>query len=296
MTEPVPTTPSFAVPWNWLSGALAILTIGAVTALSIVATVQEVDGLSTVALAVAVVALIAQLVIALAQAISGAQQTAQAERVNADTQSGLASIRAASDALLTTQREQFSEVLRAALARAVPEAVDDALSEEESASGGVDVDQSRLEEAVLQRLTAELNIARGPATQAAPTMSAPQPTAAARVMTTYPTEERGRDLAAIVDQLGPWEGLLFARYARSAIDRAERGRRHGAWLRPHPDGGRSPSTQRLLDAGLILIERRERLPGVEGEWMELTPLGLEVAGLVYGQGHSPSWLRWWHGR
>ncbi len=139
-----------AIRWSWISITLSVVTIGSLATLVVVVSVQNVDTLSTVALALAVLAFAAQLIVSLAQGISGAQQLAQAERINAGTQSALSSLRSATDALLSTQKEQFNQVLSFALSRAVPQAIHE-LSETDSSEAPVQ-DQQALGDAIIQRV------------------------------------------------------------------------------------------------------------------------------------------------
>jgi hypothetical protein len=93
--------------------------------LAVVASVQNVDALSTVALALAVLAFAAQLIVSLAQANSGAQQIAQSERIYAETQSALTELRAASHSQLSNQKEIVAHLLQAALPSVAQEISDD---------------------------------------------------------------------------------------------------------------------------------------------------------------------------
>ncbi|WP_146766759.1 hypothetical protein [Micromonospora noduli] len=79
--------------------------------------------LSTIALALAVLAFAAQLIVSLAQAQGSAQQLTQTERVNSETQSALAEVRSTANALLTNQSDQFNKVLSALLRSATEDAV-----------------------------------------------------------------------------------------------------------------------------------------------------------------------------
>lgn len=126
------TSRGLRVPWSGLAVALSAIAIACLGALVVVASVKDIDALSTVALALAVLAFAAQLIVSLAQAATGAQQIARSERVNADTQAALAEIRATSQSLLSNQKELFSHVLKAALP--------DVAQELSSASGANEID------------------------------------------------------------------------------------------------------------------------------------------------------------
>ncbi|MFI6760598.1 hypothetical protein ACIBF5_15830 [Micromonospora sp. NPDC050417] len=148
-----PALANLTVHWKWVSLTLAIIALTAIGVLSVIVGTNDVDTLSTIALALAVLAFAAQLIVSLAQGMAGAQQLAQAERVNADTQAALAALRATSDAMLATQREHFGQVLQAALNRAVPAAVNDLAANKAGRVGEKATEQTEeLQEAILARL------------------------------------------------------------------------------------------------------------------------------------------------
>ncbi|MEU7570495.1 hypothetical protein [Micromonospora sp. NPDC049240] len=91
--------------------------------LAVIVSIKDVDVLSTIALALAVLAFAAQLIVSLAQAQGSAQQLSQTERINSQTQSTLAEVRSTAHALLTNQSDQFNKVLAAALRTVTESAV-----------------------------------------------------------------------------------------------------------------------------------------------------------------------------
>lgn len=143
----------FSVPWGALSIGLATIAIGSLGTLVVIASIKDVDALSTVALALAVLAFAAQLIVSLAQANAGAQQISQAERINAATQSALADLRATSKSQLENQKEIFAQVLRAALPAVAQEISDEAIaSDEHETKFDVAAIESRLESAINRAL------------------------------------------------------------------------------------------------------------------------------------------------
>jgi hypothetical protein len=177
----------------------------------VVAHKTSADLLSTVALALAVLSFAAQLIVSLAQGYSGAQQVAQVERVNTNTQSALQGLRAASDALLVTQREHFAQVLSAALRTAVPEAVEEATSGSDGEpTRTIDADDlARLESTLLRSLDSAL---RG--TSGTPE-SRRGPTSAYRGLTEPLSPEEEESALDIVRDLNRWEcGLLAGLFMR----------------------------------------------------------------------------------
>ncbi|MGY4900428.1 hypothetical protein ACWEEK_33255 [Micromonospora aurantiaca (nom. illeg.)] len=121
-----PIRPGLQVPWSWLSLGLLTVTIMSLGTLSVVVGIKDVDILSTIALALAVLAFAAQLIVSLAQAQGSAQQLTQTERVNSETRSALAEVKSTANALLTNQSDQFNQVLSALLRSATEDAVREA--------------------------------------------------------------------------------------------------------------------------------------------------------------------------
>jgi len=141
------------LPWPALSIALLTLTLGSLGTLAVVVSVKDADILSTVALALAVLAFAAQLIVTLAQG-------QQASQLNADMKESLSAMRSTTGALLTNQREQFDRVLQAALRQAIPAALEDlgdASDGDDDEAGQDDTDlMEELEQRISFRLTEAL--------------------------------------------------------------------------------------------------------------------------------------------
>lgn len=111
------------VPWRKLAIGLGLVVVATLTALVVVVTVRDVEVLSTVALALAVLAFGAQLVTSLIQGQAAGDQQAQAERINTETRALLASIDASTTGLRGTVERQFDSLLTHVVNNAVPEAL-----------------------------------------------------------------------------------------------------------------------------------------------------------------------------
>lgn len=136
---------SLTVPWRLVSVGLAVMTVAALAALVTVASINDADELSTVALALAVLAFAAQLVVSLAQGQAATRQEAENRRIASDTQAALAEIRASTAGLMTTVGTQYDRVLDAVL-RTLPAAV------AEQAEDGVVIDREALRAQVEEEL------------------------------------------------------------------------------------------------------------------------------------------------
>jgi hypothetical protein len=138
------------LPTRWVIAGLFCLTIASLTALVLVATVKKAEALSTVALALAVLAFVAELLLALSQTASANQQFAQTSRINAQTQEALAEIRFATGETLARRDRQFDRLLESV----VPAALAQSLADQPELSSSIDVDalSGRLAETVVAQL------------------------------------------------------------------------------------------------------------------------------------------------
>lgn len=248
---------------------------------------------STIALALAILSFSAQLIIALAQAYNGVLQVSQADRVNADTRSSLAEIRATSSALLSNQSEQFSKVLQAALNTAIPAAVEDISPEgdEDDNDYGVSEGAARdLEERLFVRLNEALS-AQGssrPITIRAPD---PEPSPLYGRLSTFPEDkEQGQRYLSILNSLSAQDAAIFARTATMIRDRAKDGRSPSIVILS--TGEPVTPTSRLINLGLLTSsEATPSRSGVPRNRIRLTDSGIGVASIFLGVNELPSWLR-----
>jgi hypothetical protein len=289
----------FRVPWVGLTIALTILTITALGTLAVVVKKEATDTLSTIALALAILSFSAQLIIVLAQAYNGLLQTSQADRVNADTIASLAEIRATSNALLSTQTEQFGTVLHAALKIAIPAAVEDVTpveNGEDSDDMIIDKAARNLEERLFIRLNEALAegsspssfIKNSPSSVSVRDSSGPSPLY--ERLRTYPDEDHGKELLKLLDSLPGRDATAFGRIATHIFDRAREG--GPSWVTFLYDPERLSSTDRLVAKDLIVAPETSRnKEGIRRRRISLTDRGVEVASLFLGQGNTPEWLK-----
>lgn len=105
----------FTVRSTTVSIVLLCVSVSCLASLVVVATITQVDALSTVALALAVLSFAAQLIVTLAQAQSSATQTRETFAINAETRAVLAELQAQGSALVSIQAGQFDKVLDRAI-------------------------------------------------------------------------------------------------------------------------------------------------------------------------------------
>jgi hypothetical protein len=223
--------------------------------------------------------------------MAGAQQFAQVERVNADTQSALAALRATSDALLHTQRDQFGRVLSAALERAVPAAVKESLVES-SLGEGIDEDDrtKQLQESIIARVEEALrNRASGSETDPSARV-VPRPTERYKRLVSYPTNEEGAPYLTVLKGLTPWETKALISVGTGARQRARIGLPTGWWV--SKDTQRGPGNLGLTAKGLLIEELRSDVthPSEKFVWLDLSEKGVEVMRLLSDVRPIPQWL------
>ena len=279
------------VPWRTVAIAFILIATGFAVALSVIATVQDADVLSTVALALSVLAFSSQLIIYAAQVQATNQQVLQAERVNTETRSMLTEMRTTTRSLDSTFSGQFNRVLDHILSESVADAVEDVTDTEEPPTGiDLDVLKETLETSLRKYLTAETSRSfprlpeRPPRPSFQPRQRAISETAHQEIETldTYPSEAEGGHFLSVLKSLTPGEKKALHQF--------------GTWERRRLPNGESTLRKMNLSspgvAGLLskdLIEQAS-LENV-GTFGRLTDDGRQVARFLTARGAHPDWLK-----
>ncbi|WP_148272159.1 hypothetical protein [Micromonospora maris] len=243
--------PGLHIPWSGLSLGLFAISMTSIGTLIVVVSIKDVDLLSTIALALAVLAFAAQLIVSLAQAQGSAQQLTQTERVNTETKSALSEVKSTANALLTNQSDQFNKILSALLRSATEDAVRE-VAEASSDAGKTAPGQAeildpeavaeRVEERVKRLLSSQSNIG-------APDRGVPY-----RLLL---RPDIGSDSLSMARTLSPEAILVFASIV------AQHGATKGMLSISRPASVEAPSLQELSDRGLIRLaaarEDRQRI-------------------------------------
>lgn len=287
--------------WRWLGIALATTTLSLIATLAVVAWKQNADALSTTALILAVLSFAAQIVLAFAQAYSGNRQAIETSRVNSDTRATLAAIATASNALLSNQRGQFSEVLQAALSVVSREATKDIPEDGSSGDEASLLSMSGFAEgrSMSDSCSNSLKPDKGKAaliTQRVAWSEADRPDKPLSIdalyfrLARYPSQARGEQVLPILSGLTSKNAIVFSRVATLLSERARRG--DGPRLSITIKGRQHSSLGELQEAGLITVIKiaEDIANDTNTFWVELTDTGIDVARLFLGQGMIPSWL------
>lgn len=282
--------------WRFLTTALAVAALASLTALVVVVTVADVDALSTVALALAVIAFSAQLIISLADAQSSARQFNEVARVNTETRSLLAEVRATAESVLATQKGQFDAVLRAALDRAIPEAVRQAADEdageepEDDSQSVIGFPRDQLEASIranFQRALEDMQEGRSSQAVRRPgPRTAEQRSFLSRLKSWPEDSPSARQAVETFRSVNSREVVTLIRRAMQDVERAQSGKSPGGWTTP------TPSIRSLEDKGILRLTDESPSGGShEGrKWRTFTPEGIEVARLAVATGDAPRWL------
>lgn len=274
----------FSISWPTLALTLGVATIASLGALVIIATVKDVDVLSTVALALAILAFAAQIIVLLAQSQSAAQQLAGSERVNAETRGLMAQIGVQSASLLANQSGQFDRVLEAALGtESVQRAVSAASPESESDGPHSEIDAEALSTAL--RWSVRGTIAGDsndqPANPYADFVSE---------LTSWPREEESEQALEVLRSLKPMQTALLVRRAQSDLRKARLGLEPMGWS--DVNGKPGPSNTGLVELGIFDYTPapfpRDGTPALK---RRLTPLGRTIARLL-NVGDVPAPPKW----
>jgi hypothetical protein len=112
---------TFNIPWRTVAIASLLINLGAIGTIATVATVHGENALATVALALAVIAFICQLIIFSVQTWQSGEQLKQAERLNSETSSLLAEARTRLEGTHQMVTSQYQELLHLTALKAATE-------------------------------------------------------------------------------------------------------------------------------------------------------------------------------
>jgi hypothetical protein len=237
--------------------------------LVVITAVDEKDALSTVALALAILAFSVQLIVFIAQQGFAGEQSRRNEELYGSMQGVLAEIRekaAGTQADVRSMRETLLSAL---------------LSKERADPEGGQVDPAVISQMMDPRRTAR----RGPAgTRLWPDRRpSPQDASLVEMLKTYPSRAEAGEALRVLQGLSPRERMNLKAFGDDEI------------ITRQPDSPFDPSlTERaaggLLEKGLVEPYPDDRQPRTDLKVMHLTDLGREVARLLTASGNPPSHL------
>src|SRR5207253_2406651 len=117
-----PSGPEMRLPWRTIAlasfGTAICVSVGSLGALVIVASIDSADGLSTVALALAILAFTSQIIVFVSQLFASNRQTARQDEIYAQMNGLLQGLKGTTDATQATMERHMSVLLKAAVGEA----------------------------------------------------------------------------------------------------------------------------------------------------------------------------------
>lgn len=112
-----PDTSRISVSWRTVAVVGAVLAVCSTTALIVVASVRGANALSTIALSLAIVAFSSQIIIAIGQSRTDAEQIRRTEEIATRTLTALTEVQTTTQGMLHSFEGQFSKVLERVLSK-----------------------------------------------------------------------------------------------------------------------------------------------------------------------------------
>jgi hypothetical protein len=283
---------SFVVQWRAVAITSCIVALAAIGALVVVATIKRADPLSTIALALAILAFVIQILVFVAQNWTTGAQMLQSQTLNTETKSLLVELRTSAQGTNAMLNEQFNKLLDRMLVT-TRTAVEEA--------GGDSVDVGRLR----QRLASDL----APIWPTLTSVSVPPwvkdekgmeehshfheklltETMAERrkQLRTWPSETEVEQIIPIYHEISDEARDVLKKYAQDYYESLVPGGIPGMLEPEHGD----PAYSQLANAGLIVP-----IPSPFGDqeagnaFYVLSPLGFKVGRLLIAHGPAPEYL------
>ncbi|MEU3456730.1 hypothetical protein ABZ671_24475 [Micromonospora sp. NPDC006766] len=265
---------SITVSWRMVAFVCMLLAAGSTGTLAIVVPVKDVDTLSTIALALAILAFVIQIIIFVVQSWTSGQQMLQSEAINSDTRSLLTELRESAKStnqLLANQYDKILERLLLTTERAVNET---------ATTGAVNLDElrSRLERDLRQALNEEIH---SPTRSSRMDRLSSEQRARLNYLETYPRPSQLDETLHILLGLSPLALATLLKFGRDAMSSIINGRYEGFHRR---DIGQAADELERLN--LIAVAKDVSLRGSE-QLLVLTPAGRKAVRPLTAIGRPP---------
>lgn len=257
-----------AVTWQQIAAGSSVVAVGALASLIIVLALNDSDALATVALSLAIVTFITQILVFIAQTWTTSQ-------LNAETRGFLQELQTSAhgtEKALNTQVDKLTDhILRN---------FESARKRDDGSSAGEL--RRRVREDVAEVLKSQ------PPLSSAPAGLTPEPAVSDRdqrlldELASFPDEEEGLQSLEVLKALSPITVSTLRRYGEDERKSREIGGDPGL-----PLADEHPFSKEAIEAGLLEYDTQTR----GKDWARLTEKGRQVARLLVSAGEPPAWLR-----
>lgn len=250
----------FKLPRRRVAIASTLVAVAAVAALILVTAITRADELAVIALSLAILAFLIQIVVYIAQASAASAMMLRSETLNAQTSALLTEVQVSARAMQELVRDQFNYLLR----RVIPESVKETADKDEAQP-----DLKDLEQRLTQSITQKLEDFRNPAWLPSSPTSNQSDLEAIKVLATLPQDDALTSATKILGALSNKALGMLKNYASREISQRSRGEV------PMLRGSDSQTTTRseLLRSGLLGKVASKK----PGDHYALTPLSREAA-------------------
>lgn len=267
--------PQLRIAWKHVALGATLTAVSSLAALAVSVSITDADTLSTVALALAILAFVIQIMMFIAQSWVSDQQASQTHAINAETMSALAELRTRAAGTQDILAKQADTAMRYAFERQVVESRKLGLSTEKMAQS-IDLGDEGITSEGYEEATE-------PSEEDVEIMSR---------LWEYPDEQSGVPMLPLFVDLSPIAGSTLKFLGEDELDSRRIGVRPGVRVKAED----SPGVVELMDRGLIEwvsgdeVRHKMARPREDDRFIRLTPTGREVARFLTAAGRVPEYL------
>ena len=263
---------SVRVPWRNIALVTTLLAIGSTAVLVIIAAIKAVDTLSTIALSLAILAFLIQIIFFIAQ-------TSASSAINSQTSSLLSEVRTKVEGISTAVGQQTERLWSAALRETVIQEKKTDTAEDSPTF------RQRLERNVERLQAAPSQLQVSPTASSRLLEPSPEDRKRLRTLRSYPTRDEAIQSWEHLKGLSPLAMSLFQQFAVDEMESLQQGLLPGLPV----TGGKTRLAEELKDGALLKLTEPED-PGDSRHWFELTDEGRQAARLLVGRGKVPDYF------
>jgi hypothetical protein len=273
----------FSMSWKALTIVAICISVASLATISVIVSIKDVDVLSTVALTLAVLAFVAQLLIYIAQTAASSEQIAQNLSINSETKGILAEIRARTGGTEAVLKDQFNVVLRHALGISFSQV---SRTLEPSLSSGSMLELGTAHETSPQESGQDEQIDRAARSAVADLFDRGADDPMLKELLSYPDLDVARSAFDRIKPLSPLAIGGLIRYANAEISSRRIGSLPPRFILVSP----APLSEELLAAGLLEEVSPVEQDGQTRRRTHLSKEGRETVRIFTGEPPAPSYI------